>query len=58
MGNFDSRVDKGIFLGYSRTSKEYKCFNLMLNKVMERINVMVDETSEWKIKEEEKDLLE
>jgi hypothetical protein len=50
MGKFDSCVDKGILVGYSSTRKSYKCFNLRLNKVVESINVMVDETSGWKNK--------
>jgi hypothetical protein len=44
MGKFDSRVDKGILVGYSSTRKAYKCYNLILNKVVERINVTIDET--------------
>jgi transposase InsO family protein len=44
MGKFDSRVDKGILVGYSSTRKAYKCYNLRLNKVVERINVTIDET--------------
>ena len=45
MGKFDSHVEKDILVGYSNTRKAYKCFNLRLNKVVESINVMVDETS-------------
>jgi hypothetical protein len=45
MGKFESHVEKGVFVGYSSTRKEYKCYNLRLNKVMERINVTIDETS-------------
>jgi hypothetical protein len=45
MGNVDSRVDKGILVGYSSTRKAYKCYNLILNKVVESINVTIDETS-------------
>jgi hypothetical protein len=44
MGKFDSQVDKGILVGYSRKRKAYKCFNLRLNKIVERINVTNDET--------------
>jgi hypothetical protein len=44
MGKFDSCVDKGRFVLYSSTRKEYKCYNLILNKVVERINVTIDET--------------
>jgi hypothetical protein len=32
MGKFDSRVDKGILVGYSSTRKAYKCYNQILNK--------------------------
>jgi hypothetical protein len=45
MGKFDSQVDKGLLVGYSSTKKEYKCYNLRLNKVVERINVTINETS-------------
>jgi hypothetical protein len=51
MGKFDSCVDKGILVRYSSTSKAYNCFNLRLNKVVERINVTFDETSGRRIKE-------
>jgi hypothetical protein len=44
MGKFGSRVDKGILIGYSGTKKAYKCYNLRLNKVVEIINVTIDET--------------
>jgi transposase InsO family protein len=33
MGKFDSRVDKGILVGYSSTRKEYQCYNIILNKL-------------------------
>jgi hypothetical protein len=33
MGKFDSRVDKGVLVGYSSTRKSYKSYNLRLNKV-------------------------
>jgi hypothetical protein len=44
MGKFDSHVNKIILVGYSSTRKAYKCYNLRLNKVVESINVTVDET--------------
>jgi hypothetical protein len=53
MGKFDSRVDKGILVGYSSTRKAYKCYNLRLNKVVERINVTIDEIGRPESKEEE-----
>jgi predicted nucleotidyltransferase len=43
MGKFDSHVDKGVLVGYSSTRKAYKCYNLRLNKVVERINIKIDE---------------
>jgi hypothetical protein len=53
MGKFDSRVDKGVLVGYSSTRKAYKCYNLILNKVVESINVKIDETCRLQSKEEE-----
>jgi hypothetical protein len=44
MGKFDSHVDKGVLVGYSSTRKEYKCYNVRLNKVVESMNVTIDET--------------
>jgi hypothetical protein len=44
MGKFDTRVEKGVLVGYSSTRKEYKFYNLILNKVVESINVTIDET--------------
>jgi hypothetical protein len=58
MGKFDSRVDKGVFVGYSITRKAYKCYNLRLNKVVESINVTIDETGRPKLKEEENESME
>ena len=52
MGNFDSCVDKGVLVGYSSTRKAYKCYNIRLNKVVERINVTIDETGRLESKEE------
>jgi hypothetical protein len=53
MSNFDSHVDKRLLVGYSSTRKEHKCYNLRLNKVVERINVTSDETGGQELKEEE-----
>jgi hypothetical protein len=58
MGKFDSRVDKGILVGYSSTRKAYKCYNLRLNKVVESINVTIDEIGRPKSKEEENKSME
>ena len=48
MGKFYSHVDKGVLVGFSSTRKEYKCYNLRLNKVVESINVAIDETGKIK----------
>ena len=58
MGKFDSRVDKGVFVGYSSTRKEYNCYNLKFNKIMERINITIDETGRPESKEEENKSIE
>ena len=58
MGKIDSRVDKGVHVGYSSTRKAYKCYNLILNKVVESINITIDETCRPESKEEEKKSME
>jgi hypothetical protein len=40
--NFDSRVDKGILVGYSRKIKAYKFFSPRLNIIVESIDVTID----------------
>ena len=46
MGKFDSQSDEGIFLGYSSTSKAYRVYNKRTMKVMETVNVVIDESSD------------
>ena len=46
VGKFDSRSDEGIFLGYSSTSKAYRVYNKRTMKVMETVNVVIDESSD------------
>jgi hypothetical protein len=58
MGKFDSRIDKGLLVGYSVTRKEYKCYNRRLNKVVESINVTISETGRPESKEEENKSME
>jgi hypothetical protein len=58
MAKFDSRVDKGVLVGYSSTRKEYKCYNIRLNKVVESINLIIDETGGQELKEEENESME
>ena len=43
MGKFDSRSDEGIFLGYASKSKGCRCYNKRLQKIVESIDVRVDE---------------
>ena len=45
VGKFDTRSNEGIFLVYSSFSKTYKVFNKRTSKVMETMNVVIDETS-------------
>jgi hypothetical protein len=58
MGKFDSCVDKGVFIGYSSKMKSFKCYNLRLKKVVESINVTIDETGGQELKEEENESME
>jgi hypothetical protein len=58
MGKFDSRVDKEVLVGYLSTRKEYKCYNLRLNKIVENINITINETRRTKSKEEENESME
>jgi hypothetical protein len=58
MGKFDPRVKKGVLVGYSSTRKEYKCYNLRLNKVVESINVTIDEIGGQELEEEENESME
>ena len=46
VGKFDSRSEEGIFLGYSSTSKAYQVYNKKIMKVMETVNVVIDESSD------------
>ena len=46
VGKFDSRSDGGIFLGYSSISKAYRVYNKRTMKVMEIVNVVIDESSD------------
>jgi hypothetical protein len=36
---FDGRDDEGIFLGYETNSKGYRCFNKIMHKLVDCINV-------------------
>lgn len=43
LSKFDSKEDGGIFLGYSSKMKSYKCYNKRIRKIMECVDVRVDE---------------
>jgi transposase InsO family protein len=59
LGKFDSKSDKGIFLGYSSTSKAYRIYNLRTRVLEESMHIKFDEFEEIetqrKILEEEED---
>ena len=42
LGKFDYITDEGIFLGYAFGSKAYKCYNKILCKFVDSIDVRVD----------------
>ncbi|WJX45438.1 hypothetical protein P8452_32320 [Trifolium repens] len=46
LGKFDSKSDKGIFLGYSLTSKAYRIYNLRTQTLEESMHVKFDESEE------------
>jgi hypothetical protein len=46
LGKFDSKSDKGIFLGYSLTSKAYRIYNLRTQTLEESMHVKFDEFEE------------
>ena len=46
VGKFDSQSDEDIFLVYSSTSKAYQVYNKRTMKVMETVNVAIDESSD------------
>ena len=43
---FEPRADEGILLGYSSQSKGYKCYNKRLGKIVESIDVVVDDAGD------------
>jgi hypothetical protein len=43
LGKFDSRVDESIFLGYAMNSKGCRCFNKRMHKLVDCIDVRIDE---------------
>ena len=43
LGKLEARADEGILLGYSPHSKAYKCYNKKLGRIVDSIDVVVDE---------------
>jgi hypothetical protein len=43
LGKYDDRANEGIFLGYSTNSKRYRCYNKRLHKLVDFIDIKVDE---------------
>jgi len=54
LGKLESRTDEGILVGYSCSRKDYKCYNFILNKKVESIDVKFDESSFLKSKSKQK----
>jgi hypothetical protein len=43
IGKYDDRVDEGIILGYATNSEGYICYNKRLHKLVDCIDIKVDE---------------
>ena len=43
LGKYDDRVDEGIFLGYATNSKAYTSYNKRLHKLVDSIDIKIDE---------------
>ncbi|CAL9026178.1 unnamed protein product [Prunus brigantina] len=43
LSKFDSKCDKGIFLGYSTSSRAYRVYNCRSRTIIESINVTIDD---------------
>jgi transposase InsO family protein len=43
LGKYDDRADEGIFLGYATNSKGYRFYNKRLHKMVDCIDIKVDE---------------
>ena len=42
-GKYDDKADERIFLGYATNNRGYRCFNKRMHKLMDCIDVRVDE---------------
>jgi len=43
LGKLEPRADEGILLGYSPYNKAYKCYNKRLGRIVDSIDVVIDE---------------
>eukprot|EP00253_Pinus_taeda_P030036 PITA_30036 len=43
LGKLEPRADEGILLGYSHHNKAYKCYNKRIGRIVDSIDVVVDE---------------
>jgi hypothetical protein len=43
LAKYDDRADEGIFLGYDTNNEGYRCYNKTLHKMVECIDIKVDE---------------
>ncbi|XP_042950195.1 uncharacterized protein LOC122282303 [Carya illinoinensis] len=53
LAKFDPKSDEGIFLGYARNSRAYRCYNLHTRTEIESINVVVNDAPEEKLNKDE-----
>lgn len=52
MSKFNDKTEKGIFLGYSSTSKGYWVYNLQTKKLIISRDIKFDENAKWNWDEE------
>ncbi len=43
LGKYDDRANEGIFLGYAADNKGYRCYNKRFHKMVDCIDIKVDE---------------
>ena len=53
LGNFYSRTDEGMFLGYSSTNKSYRCYNERVHKIIESSYVRVDDMKPRRVRNQD-----
>ena len=50
LGKFNARSNEGIFFGYASNKKAYRCYNLILHKIVESADVKIDDLKTQKMK--------